>query len=84
VESARLKKLARPFGEGNKDDYLNLTALDNAAGTGFLPALLEAELAIIADTDAFLTQPHSADEYREFQARMAARALTAMEAAGER
>lgn len=84
VESARLKKLARPFDEGNKDDYLNLTALDNAAGSGFLPALLEAERAIIADTDAFLSQPHNADEYREFQARMAARALAAMEAAGER
>ncbi|HSO22343.1 MAG TPA: hypothetical protein VLT81_05525 [Chondromyces sp.] len=84
VESARLKKLARPFDEGNKDDYLNLTALDNAAGTGFLPALLEAERAIIAETDAFLSQPHSADEYREFQTRMAARALAAMEAAGQR
>ena len=83
VESARLKKLARPFDEGNKDDYLNLTALDNAAGTGFLPALLEAERAIIAETDAFLSQPHSADEYREFQTRMAARALAAMEAAGQ-
>jgi hypothetical protein len=84
LESARLKKLARPFGEGNKDDYLNLTALDNAAGTGFLPALLEAERAIIAETDAFLSQLHSADEYREFQTRMAARALAAMEAAGNR
>jgi hypothetical protein len=78
VESARLKKLARPFDEGNKGDYLKLTALDNAAGTGFLPGLLEAERAIIAETDAFLSQPHSADEYREFQDRMAVRALAAM------
>ena len=35
--SARLKDLARPFREGNKDDYLNMTVLDNAAGTGYLP-----------------------------------------------
>lgn len=84
LASARLKKLARPFAEGNKGDYLNMAVLDNAAGTGFLPALLETERAILADTDAFLARPHSADEYREFQARMAARALAAMEAAGER
>lgn len=79
--SSRLKKLARPFAEGNKDDYLNLAVLDNADGTGYLPGLLEAERGILEETAAFLTVPHDAAGYREFQARMAARALEAMLAA---
>ena len=82
VASMRLKKLARPFDEGNKDDYLNLTVLDNADGTGYLPGLLVVERGILAETDAFLARPHGSDEYREFQDRMAARALAALHEAG--
>jgi hypothetical protein len=76
--SARLKDLARPFREGNKDDYLNMTVLDNAAGTGYLPGLLRVEREILDATGAFLTRPHTPDELREFQARMATRARAAM------
>ena len=82
VESMRLKKLARPFEEGNKEDYLDLTVLDNAAGTGYLPGLLEVERSVIAESDAFLSEPRTGEQYRKFQARMAARAYAALEAAG--
>jgi hypothetical protein len=69
-ESARLKKMARPFDAGGKGHYLDLTALDNAEGTGYLPKLLAAEAEILAKTEAFLEGPHTALEYRKFQEEM--------------
>lgn len=84
LESARLKALIRPLKEGNKKDYLNMTALDNAAGTGYLPRLLAVESDIVSATLGFLENAHSSDEYREFQARMAARALVTLESVGQR
>ena len=83
-ESKRLKMLARPHEEGGKGHYIQMTVLDNADGTGFLPGLLRVERQIIADTNAFLEAPHSADEYRTFQEQMAERAFEAMQNAGPR
>ena len=60
--SARLKDLVRPCREGNKRDYLNMTVLDNAAGTGYLPGLLQVEREILDATDAFLAEPRTAVE----------------------
>ncbi len=82
--STRLKQLARPFSETDKEHYLDLTVLDNAAGTGFLPGLLAVEQAILSDTRAFLGQARSPDELRAFQQAAAARALAALEAAAAR
>ena len=42
----RVKKLARPFEEGNKEHYLLMNVLDNASGTGYLPRLLGIEQEI--------------------------------------
>ena len=81
-ESLRLKKLARPYEEGGKEHYLNMTALDNAEGTGYLPGLMKVEREIIAATDAFLEEPHTSAEYRAFQERMAERALGALRGVG--
>jgi hypothetical protein len=83
-ESARIKKLGRPSKKGGKEHYLNLTALDNAQGTGYLPGLISTEKQIIALTDDFLKRPHTADEFRQFQDRMAERAYQALKAVPSR
>lgn len=82
-ESHRLKNLARPHEEGGKGHYIQMTVLDNADGTGYLPGLMAVEREIIAETGAFLEEPHSAEEYRAFQVRAAERAFAAMNAVGE-
>jgi hypothetical protein len=78
-ESLRIKGLIRPHSEGYKRDYLNLTRLDNADGTGFLPKILETEAEIIAETLGFLRSPHSPAELAAFQKRMAERALATLQ-----
>jgi hypothetical protein len=77
-ESLRIKRLLRPFAEGHKRDYLDLTRLDNADGTGYLPTLLRTENQILDRTAAFLTEPHTAVELAAFQDEMASLALAAL------
>lgn len=78
TESARLKKMIRPFDEGNKQNYLNLAVLDNRDGTGYLPQLLAIEDEIIRATRSFLKEPRSGDQYRDFQNLMATKAIEAL------
>ncbi len=54
VESLRIKKIARPFPESDREEYLNARRLDNRDGTGFLPRLLAAEDEIFDRTATFL------------------------------
>ncbi len=77
-ESLRIKDLIHPMSEGYKDDYLNLTRLDNADGTGYLPTILATEAEIIAETMQFLKQAHTPDEFAAFQNRMAEKALATL------
>jgi len=81
LEAQRLKKLARPFPEGDRREYLDATRLDNGEKTGFLPALLEAEREIFALTAEFLKTPHPAPELAAFQERMARKAMAALQQA---
>lgn len=81
LESQRLKKLARPYAEGDRREYLEATRLDNREGTGFLPGLLAAEREILALTEAFLAMPHAPAELASFQEQMAQKALAALQAA---
>jgi hypothetical protein len=74
-EAFRLKDVLRPLKTKERDEYLDVTRLDNASGTGWLPTLLDAERAIIAETEAFLKKRPSARELAAFQKAMAARAL---------
>ena len=79
-ESARIKRIIRPVAETDKEEYLLVSNLDNADGTGYLPKMLEAEAGILRETEAFLkTRPTSSDR-AAFQDRMAALALAAMRA----
>ena len=77
-ESLRIKRLLRPSTEGHKGDYLDLTRLDNADGTGYLPALLAAESEILDRTEAFLAEPCGAAELAAFQEQMAGLALATL------
>jgi hypothetical protein len=77
-ESLRIKDIVRPMSEGSKRQYLNLTRLQNADGTGLLPRILETEAEIIAETMEFLAQSHSSGEFASFQNRMAERALATL------
>jgi hypothetical protein len=81
-ESMRLKRIARPFPELEKEKYLDLTRLDNADGTGFLPGLLAAEAEVLEATRAFLAEPRSSEELARFSEEMAALAYRALQAAG--
>ena len=79
--SMRLKRLLRPSTSGHQGDYLDLTRLDNADGTGFLPGLMATEREILAATEAFLAEPRTPEELAAFQEEMAEKALTAITAA---
>jgi hypothetical protein len=78
VESLRIKKIARPYPESDREEYLNACRLDNRDGTGFLPRLLAAEDEIFGRTATFLTTPRTPEELAAFQEEMAAKALEAM------
>jgi len=78
VESRRLKKMARPFPESDRCEYLDATRLDNREGTGFLPRLLQAEKEIFDLTADFLKLSHTGAELAAFQEQMAEKALAAL------
>lgn len=80
LESKRLKKMARPYPENDRREYLDITRLDNREGTGFLPRLLQTENEIFAMTDEFLKLSHTPTELAAFQEKMAAKALAALRA----
>ncbi len=78
-ESRRIKDIIRPLKDGNNDNYLNATRLDNASGTGFLPLLRSTEKDIMARTVTFLQTRHTAVELADFQRQMAEKALAVMQ-----
>jgi hypothetical protein len=78
LESARLKKIARPYPESDRGEYLDSTRLDNREGTGFLPRLLEGEKEIFALTEDFLKLQRTPAELAAFQERMAEKALAVL------
>ena len=65
--------------EVHKVKYIDLTRLENQEGTGFLPALQKAQQAIHEATATFLQTPHTAAEFAQFQDRIAADALAALQ-----
>jgi hypothetical protein len=82
VEAFRLKDLLRPLKSRERREYADLTRLDNADGTGWLPATLALEREIVADTEALLKKNPSASELAAFQKAAAERALAALKRAG--
>ena len=70
-ESLARKKRLFPLEGGNRHEYMDLTVLDNAAGTGILPSILKKEQSILQETGRFLSQPHTPTEYAAFQKKFA-------------
>ena len=77
AESLRIKGLVRPFQEGNKNEYLNLTPLVNRDG-GFRGPLNDQEAEILRLTSEFLRDEHTGEEYCAFQEAMSRRAYDAL------
>lgn len=80
AEAARLKAVLRPLVAKERQEYADVTRLDNAAGSGWLPRLLEVERQIIAETHAFLESNPANEALAAFQRKMAARALETLKA----
>jgi len=80
AESLRIKKIIRPYPESDREKYLNLTPLENADGTGFLPTLIELENATVEATELFLQTNRSQDELRRFQQQQSERVLEGLRA----
>jgi hypothetical protein len=74
----RLKKIARPNPESDREEHLNARRLDDRDGTGFLPRLLTGEDEIFERTAAFVSVPRTPGELAAFQDEMAAKALEAL------
>ena len=79
AESARIQKRIRPYQETEKQEYLDLSKLDNREGTGFLPGLLKAEDSIFQAVDAMGPGPKRAEDLAALQERLAQVALKAMQ-----
>ncbi len=78
IETMRIKKIARPYPESDREEYLNARRLDNRDGTGFLPRLLTTEDEIFDRTATFLAAPRTPEELAAFQDEMATKALSAL------
>jgi hypothetical protein len=75
AESLRIKRGLRPSRIGHTGDYLDLTRLDNADGTGYLPDLLEMERSIFAETADFLAGRPGPEALARYQEQVANRVL---------
>jgi tetratricopeptide (TPR) repeat protein len=78
TEAFRLKNILRPLKSRERAEYMDLTRLDNAAGTGWLPALVDAEKGIIDDTEAMLAKDATPAVLAAHQKAMAGRALATL------
>jgi len=74
-EALRIKKIIRPYPQQDKENYMQVTLLDNKENTGFLPLILKTEKEIFQETAQFLKTKHTGGEYAAFQTKMAQKAL---------
>ncbi len=67
LESERLKALLRPLKSTERLEYLDLTRLDNASGTGWLPMTLAAERGDLKQADDLLKKNPSEKKMAELE-----------------
>ncbi len=79
VESRRLKELLRPLKSRERKEYLDLTRLDNNAGTGWLPSLLDSERGIFAETAELQKENPSVRQRTDYEAVVAKRVLSILQ-----
>ena len=80
AEAARLKGLLRPLKGRDRNEYLDVTRLDNHAGTGWMPENLRVENEIFAATRKLMEGNPSPAELAAFEKAMAAKALARLRA----
>lgn len=73
TEALRLKGKARPGKHSEEGEYLDLTKLDNRAGSGWLPKLLEEERKVMEETRVFEAGKPDVPLRAAFQSKIAAR-----------
>jgi len=78
TESLRLKDILRPLKARERKEYADITKLDNAAGTGWLPKLLTAETDTLNQAAALLAGNPSAADLAAFEKTAADRALAVL------
>jgi len=74
-EAARVKSILRPLKGRDREEYLDLSKLDNASGTGWLPGNLELENELFRQTEALLARSPAARELTAFEQEAASRVL---------
>jgi len=74
-ESERLKNLLRPLKSAERREYVDVTRLDNSAGTGWLPTTLAAERENLAEAEQILKRKASVAELTAFEKLAASRTL---------
>jgi len=80
TQTLRIKRIERPFyGIPEKQEYMNISKVDNKEGTGFLPRLLAAENDIFSRTELFLKKSRTPAELSAFQREMANLAMETLE-----
>ena len=82
VEAFRLKDVLRPLKARERREYADLTRLDNADGTGWLPMTLALEREFFTGARALLEKGASFAELAAFQEAAAEKALAALRQAG--
>lgn len=81
-ESARIKNVLRPLKSAERREYVDVTRLDNSAGTGWLPSIVRAERENIAQANELLKRKASMAELAAFEKLAASRALTLLQGIG--
>jgi hypothetical protein len=75
VEAARLKSILRPLRGSDRNEYLDVTKLDNRSETGWLPGNLKVEREIFDATRTLLANNPAPTQLATFEKEMAAKAL---------
>ncbi len=81
-EALRLKEALRPLRSRERKEYIDLTRLDNSAGTGWLPRLLSVESDLLRQTEDLLKRSPSAADLADFEKTAAARVLASLKGVG--
>ena len=78
-EAFLLKDMLRPLVSRERREFVDLTCLDDAGGTGWLPATLAVEREIMKGAEELLAREASPSELCEFSKLAAAKALAALQ-----
>ena len=81
-ESARIKNVLRPLKSAERREYVDVTRLDNSAGTGWLPSILRAESENIAQANELLKRKANIAELAAFEKAAASRTLALLQRVG--